>query len=198
VAQPLVAVAPERIVLRTPDKQNANLYVRLPVPLSDNDADYPALMLANYMLGTGGNSRLWKRIRETEGLSYDVRTRIAWNSIEPNSIWLGSAIFAPQNVAKVETAFREELSRALKDGFTAKELAEAQRGLLSFRRLSRAQDDSIAAGLANNLFLGRSYAVSARVDAAIEKLTLAQVNAALRKYIQPDKLVVALGGDFKP
>jgi len=198
VPQPLVAVAPERIVLRTPDKQNANLYVRLPVALSDNDADYPALMLANYMLGSGGNSRLWKRIREAEGLSYDVRTRIAWNSIEANSIWLGSAIFAPQNAPKVEAAFREELARALKDGYTAKELDEAQRGLLSFRRLSRAQDASIAAGLANNLFLGRSYAVSARVDAAIGKLTLAQVNAALRKYIHPDRLVFALGGDFKP
>lgn len=197
IPQPLVAVPPERLVLRTPDKQNANLYVRLPLPLSDTDADYPALMVANYLLGSGGNSRLWKRIRETEGLSYDVRSRVAWNSFEANSIWLGSAIFAPQNAAKVEAAFREELARALKDGFTAKELAEGQRGLLSFRRLSRAQDGSIASSLANNLYLGRTFAVSAQVDAAIGKLTLAQVNAALRKYLQPDKLVWALGGDFK-
>ena len=198
VPQPFVAVAPERIVLRTPDKQNANLFVRLALPLSDNDADYPALMMANYLLGTGGNSRLWKRIRESEGLSYDVRTRIGWSSIEANSILMGSAIFAPQNADKVEKAFREELARALKDGFEAKELAEAQRGLLSFRRLSRAQDDSIAGGLANNLFLGRTFALSGQVDAALAKLTLAQVNAALRKYVQPDKLVWALGGDFKP
>jgi zinc protease len=198
IPQPLVAVPPARLVLRTPDKQNANLYVRLPLPLSDNDADYPALMVANYLLGSGGNSRLWKRIRESEGLSYDVRSRVAWNSIEANSIWLGSAIFAPQNAAKVEAAFREELARALKDGFTAKELAEGKRGLLSFRRLSRAQDASIAGGLANNLYLGRTFAVSAQVDAAIAKLTLAQVNTALRKYLQPEQLVWALGGDFKP
>ena len=198
VPQPFVDVAPARLVLRTPDKQNANLYVRQPLPVSDNDADYPALMMANYLLGTGGNSRLWKRIRESEGLSYDVRTRIGWSSIEANSTLLGSAIFAPQNRAKVEAAFREELARALKDGFTAKELAEGQRGLLSFRRLSRAQDDSIAAGLASNLYLGRTFAISAQVDAALAKLTVPQVNAALRKYIQPDKLVWALGGDFKP
>ena len=198
VPQPFVAVAPERLVLRTPDKQNANLYVRQPLPLSDTDADYPALMMANYLLGTGGSSRLWKRIRETEGLSYDVRTRISWSSIEANSTLLGSAIFAPQNAPKVEAAFREELARALKDGFTAQELAEGQRGLLNFRRLSRAQDGSIASGLAANLFLGRTYAVSGQVDAALGKLTVAQVNAALRKYLQPDKLVWALGGDFKP
>jgi zinc protease len=198
VPNPYVAVAPERIVLKTPDKQNANLFAKLAVPLSDNDADYPALMVANYLLGSGGNSRLWKRIRENEGLSYDVRTRVAWSSHEPNSIWLASAIFAPQNVAKVERGMREEIARAFKDGFTAQELAEGQRGLLNFRRLSRAQDTSIAGGLANNLYLGRTFAVSARVDAAIEKLTIAQVNEALRKYVKPESLVFVLAGDFKP
>jgi zinc protease len=197
VPQPLVKVAPERIVLKTPDKQNANLFARLPVPLSDNDADYPALMVANYLLGSGGSSRLWKRIREKEGLSYDVRSSVAWSSHEENSTWLASAIFAPQNLPKVEAALREELARALKDGFTAQELAEGQRGLLSFRRLSRAQDSVMAASLANNLYLDRTFDVSARVDAAISKLTLAQVNEALRKYVKPDGLVTAVAGDFK-
>jgi len=198
VPNPYVAVVPERIVLKTPDKQNANLFAQLAVPLSDNDADYPALMVANYLLGSGGSSRLWKRIRESEGLSYDVRSRVAWSSHEANSSWLASAIFAPQNGAKVERAMREEIARALKDGFTAQELAEGQRGLLSARRLSRAQDTGMAAGLANNLYLGRTFAISARVDAAIEKLTLAQVNDALRKYIKPESLVFVLAGDFKP
>lgn len=197
VPQPLVPTPPARLVLRTPDKQNANLYARLAVPLSDNDADYPALMVANYLLGGGGSSRLWKRIRETEGLSYDVRSRIAWSSHEPNSTFLASAIFAPQNLPKVEAALREEMARALKDGFTAQELAEGQRGLLSFRRLSRAQDSAMAAALAGNLYLDRTFAVSAAVDAAIEKLTLAQVNEALRKYVKPENLIFALAGDFK-
>jgi zinc protease len=197
VPNPYVAVAPERIVLKTPDKQNANLFAQLAVPLTDNDADYPALMVANYLLGSGGNSRLWKRIRENEGLSYDVRSRVAWSSHEPNSAWLASAIFAPQNGVKVEQAMREEIGRALKDGFTARELAEGQRGLLNFRRLSRAQDMGIAAGLANNLYLGRTFAVSARVDAAIEKLSVAQVNEALRRYVKPESLVLVLAGDFK-
>lgn len=197
VPQPLTPVPPARLVLRTPDKQNANLYAKLAVPLSDNDADYPALMVANYLLGSGGSSRLWKRIRETEGLSYDVRSRVAWSSHEPNSTWLASAIFAPQNLPKVEAALREELAKALKDGFTAKELADGQRGLLAARRLGRAQDAAMAAGLANNLYLDRTFAVSARVDAAIEALTLAQVNEALRKYVKPESLVVAVGGDFK-
>jgi zinc protease len=198
VPQPLVPQQPQRLVLSTPDKQNATMLVRLPVPLSDHDADYPALSMANYLLGLGGNSRLWKRIRETDGLSYDVNTRVSWNSHEANSIWMASAIFAPQNAPKVEKAFREELERALRDGFSAQELAEGQRGLLNFRRLSRAQDGGIAASLANNLNLDRSFAYSGRIDAELSRLTLAQVNAALRKYLKPDNLVFVLAGDFKP
>ena len=198
VPQPLLPVAPQRLQLATPDKQNATLLVRQSVPLSDTDADYPALSMANFLLGSGGQSRLWKRIRENEGLSYDVNSSVSWNSREPHSVWQASAIFAPQNLAKVEQAFKEELARALKDGFTAQELAEGKRGMIAFRQLSRAQDRNLAGGLANNLDLGRSFAVSARVDDALGKLTLEQVNAALRTYIKPESFVSAVAGDFKP
>jgi zinc protease len=198
VPNPLRAVAPQRLQLPTPDKQNATMLVRLSVPLTDIDTDYPALSMANYLLGSGGQSRLWMRIRETEGLSYDVRSGVSWNSHEPHSVWQASAIFAPQNLAKVEAAFQQELARALKDGFTAQELAEGKRGLLAFRRLSRAQDRNLASALASNLDLGRTFAISARVDEALGKLTLEQVNAALRTYVKPDSFVSAVAGDFKP
>ncbi len=197
VEVPAQPAKPQRMVLHTPDKQNATLLAQLTLPLNDSAADYPALSMANFLLGGGGNSRLRKRIRETEGLSYDVRSHVQWNHFEANSLWLASAIFAPQNRAKVEAAFHEEIARALRDGFTAQELAEGKQGLLSFRRLSRAQDGALAVGLANNLYLGRSFAVAGRVDAALAALTLADVNAALRKYIRPQDFVMALAGDFK-
>ena len=198
VARPLVALKPDRLLLATPDKQNATMLVHLAVPLADKDPDYPAVMMANHLLGGGGSSRLWKRIREAEGLSYGVGSSIAWSTLDRNSEWQTSAIYAPQNRSKVEAAFREELARALKDGFTQQELSEGQRGLLNFRRLGRAQDGAIAYSLANNLYVDRTFAVSARVDAALAKLTLAEVNAALRKYIRPDDFAMAFAGDFKP
>jgi zinc protease len=197
VPMPLTPPAPTKLMLATPDKQNANMAVYLPVPLTDADTDYAALTVANHLLGSGGNSRLWQRIREKEGLSYGVFSWIAWNPDEPNSPWQVEAIFAPQNRAKVETAFREELARALKDGFKATELEEARRGLIATRRLQRAQDVRLAAALASNLRLDRTFAVSQKVDDAIAGVTLAQVNAALRKYLVPDALVIGFAGDFK-
>jgi zinc protease len=198
VPDPLVAPKPQRLEFKTPDKQNATLLARLSLPLNDRDADYPSLMLANYIFGSGGSSRLWKRIRESEGLSYDVRSSIQWSNFEANSAWVSSAIFAPQNRDKVERAWREELARALQDGFSAKELDEARQGLLNYRKLSRAQDGSLAAALAGNLYLGRNFLVAQKVDEALAKATLEEVNAAFRRHIKPEQLVIAFGGDFKP
>jgi zinc protease len=198
VPLPLVPVSPERFVLRTPDKQNATLFVRQALPVMDTDADYPLFMLANRMLGQGGSSRLWVRVRDRAGLSYDVGAGVGWNQHEPNSLWEGSAIFAPQNLEKVEAAFREEVARALRDGFTQRELDEAKRGLLSGRQLARSQDSNLAAALTGNLYLGRTFAVSQAVDDAITRATLADVNGALRKHLKPERFVIAAGGDFKP
>ena len=198
IPRPLVAAKPERVLLATPDKQNAILLVREALPMTDMDADYPAFTMADYLLGGGGSSRLWKRIREADGLSYGVGSNVGWSNLDANSPWQAYAIYAPQNRAKVEAAFGEETARALKDGFTAQELSEGKSSLLNFRRLARAQDDGVAGAIANNLFLGRSFARAAAVDAAIEALTLEQVNAALRKYLNPAAFSAVYAGDFKP
>ena len=197
VPQPLVAVPPQRFYERTPDKANANLRGKLSFAINDLHPEYPALEMANYMFGRGGSSRLWTRIRETEGLSYDVRSVVDWASIDDNSEWNISAIFAPQNQAKVEAALGEELARSLKDGFTQKELDDMRAGLLNSRRLNRAQDAAVAGGLASNLYLGRTFVYSQQIDDAIARLSLDQVNAAWRKYVTPQSLVLAWGGDFK-
>jgi len=195
--QPLVVLPPARLVFNTPDKQNANLSVVLPLALNDTHPDYVPLMLANHIFGSGGSSRLWQRIREKEGLSYDVRSSVQWGQIELNSPWVSSAIFAPQNQPQVEAAWRQELARSLKEGFSAAELQQAQDSLLNFRRLGRAQDRSVASQLRSLLYLDRRFALSQETDAKLARATLEQVNSAWRKYIQPERLVMAWGGDFK-
>jgi zinc protease len=196
VPRPLVPLKPERLVLPTPDKQNANLLAHLPLPLTDTHPDHVPFMLANWIVGQGGTSRLWTRIREKEGLSYDVRSGVQWNPFEANSRWTSSAIFAPQNQAKVEAAWREELQRATRDGFTQAELDEAKSALLNFRRLSRAQDDVVATQAANNLHLARRFAFAQQIDERIGAATLADVNAAWRRHFDLARVAVAWGGDF--
>ncbi|MFO1269918.1 MAG: pitrilysin family protein, partial [Rubrivivax sp.] len=197
VPRPAVAVPAQRYMLATPDKQNATLGSRLTLRLNDSSADYPLVLLANHIVGGGGSSRLWKRIRETEGLSYDVRSSVSWNAFEANSTWTSSAIFAPQNQSKVERAWRAELARSVAEGFTQAELDEAKASLANFRRLSRAQDEVVAGQAASNLFLGRTFAFAQRVDEQIAAATLEQVNAAWKRQFDPAQIAEAWGGDFK-
>jgi zinc protease len=197
VPDPWHSVKPWRVELPTPDKQNAVMNVLLSLPLNDQHPDYPALMLANHLFGAGGNSRLWNRIREKEGLSYNVYSAVQWNAWEPHSRWEVEAIFAPENRAKVEQAFQEELKRALADGFTAAELESGRKGLLNFRQLARAQDGRLASTWVSLLYLDRPFTEAERIDQALSQVSLAKVNDVLRKYLKPDQLVVGFAGDFK-
>jgi zinc protease len=173
------------------------LGVQMHLALSDNDAVYPALMLANYMLGGGGDSRLFKRIREREGLSYNVYSYIDWGDLDAHSVWHGGAIFAPSNGAKVEQSYRDELARALKDGFGEQEVLDARAALLNFRRLSRAQDERLALALQHNLELDRTFAFAQQIDSALAALTAGPVSQALRANLKPDAMAFVLAGDFK-
>jgi zinc protease len=198
VPQPMLAVAPLRELLATPGKPNATVLIEQSLAINDTHPDYAALLVANHLLGGDAMSRLWSRIREKDGLSYDVRSGVSWNNFELNSSWRASAIFAPQNRAKVEAALQEEVARALKDGFTQAELDAGRNGLLNQRRLSRAQDGAVAGMLMGNLYLDRKFALQQKTESAIAALSLAQVNDALVRYLDPKQWVLMFAGDFKP
>ena len=184
--------------LRTPDKANAVLRAGLNMRLRDDDPDFPALVLANQLLGGSSTARLPERIREKEGLSYSTYT---WFSASPlddaANLWI-SAIFAPENKARVERAVREELQRALGEGFGADEVAAAKKGLLEARYLARTQDSALAERLSRYLYLGRTLAWDVDFEKRIAALTPAEVRDALRRHLQLERLAVTKAGDFKP
>ena len=135
-------------------------------------------------------------MRVTDGLSYGVGSVLQPASIDLNSTFVLYAIFAPQNLAKVRDATAQEVSRARDGGFTDEEVATAKKALLEERRIARAQDDTLAASLVSQAFLGRTWANSAQIDEAIAAVNAAAANAALRKYVDPAGIAFAYAGDF--
>jgi zinc protease len=181
----------------TPDKANAFFIAGLNLNLRDDDPDYPALVLGNYMLGGGFlNSRLAVRIRQKEGLSYGVGSQLAAAALDKIGNFLAYAIYAPQNRDKLEQAFKEELARALKEGFTAEEIANAKTGWLQSRQVSRAQDAELSGKLLGYTFLNRTLAWDAEFEKKVEALTPEQITAAMRKHIDLAKVSLFKAGDF--
>lgn len=189
-------IAPLATTIDTPDKENGVYVARLNLDLNIDDPDYPALMLANYMFGEGGlRSRLMDRIRQKDGLSYGGGSQIDAGDLDRAGSFMISAIAAPQNLRKLDAAVREELARALKDGFSAAELAGARSGLMQQRLQTRANDGALATGWTSYLYRGRTYEWSREFEAKLMAVTPEQLNAAFRKAIDPARLSVVLAGD---
>jgi len=183
--------------LETPDKANAFFLAGLDKPMKDSDPDYPALIMGNWMLGGGAlKSRLADRIRQKEGLSYGVGSQFNADPLDPSASWIAYAMYNPANLEKLEKAFREELDKALKDGFTAEELGAAKTSWLQGQETSRTQDGALAGRLASNLFLGRDLAWQADLESKVKALTNEQIVTALRRFMDPTRLNIVKAGDF--
>src|SRR6185369_12832953 len=152
----------------TPDKANAVFFAGQRLNVRDDDPDYPAMLLGNYMLGGGFlNSRLATRIRQKEGLSYNIGSGFSAGSLDKNGQFIVQAIYAPQNAARLEAAIKEEIARALKDGFTAEEVAAAKSGYLQSVQVGRAQDAGLARRLVQYRYLNRTLAWDAELEKKI-------------------------------
>ena len=86
----------------------------------------------------------------------------------------------------------------LRDGITQEELDAARKGWLGARDQELANDDELVGTLTvrrayDRTFTGYDQALADRV----KRLTVADVNAALRRIIDPKQLVMVRAGDFE-
>ncbi|MCC5612842.1 insulinase family protein, partial [Nostoc sp. CHAB 5834] len=193
-------VKPQTQTIQTNDKTSAVFAGGMKFALRDDDPDYPAMAMANYILGEGMlNSRLATRIRVKDGLSYGVGSYIYADDNDRVGNLGAYAIYNPENGEKFDNAFREEVQKLIQDGVTADEVRAAKSAMLQEKQLERAQDRSLASKWAQYLTKneGRTFAYDASYDKRLEALTPEQVNAALKKYIDYARLSMIKAGDFE-
>lgn len=192
-----LAVDSSSQAIETPDKANASLSVGQNLEIRDDDPDYPALVLANFMLGAGINSRLFARLRQKEGISYGVGSGVSAQAQDRVGSFNGSAIFAPQNVDRLLRGFREEVEKVRAEGFMQQELDAAKTGYLQGRSQGRANDQELVGTLVARRFVGRTMtSYDEEFEKRVQALTLEQVNAAAKRHLDPAKMVMVRGGDF--
>lgn len=183
--------------IETPDKANSNFFASQQYSIRDDHPKYPALIMGNTILGGSSlASRLGNRVRQDEGLSYGVSSSFAASPIDERASLSISAIANPLNRDKLVKVIDEEVRKLVKDGVTEKELKDNIQGFLQNRRLARSRDDELASLLASNLFAGRSMEYYEKLEADVARLTIEDVNEAIREYISPDRFVIATAGDF--
>ncbi|MFD0795995.1 M16 family metallopeptidase [Maribacter chungangensis] len=185
----------------TPDKQNAMTLGFMDVKISENHKDYAALNVASSILGGGFlNSRIADRLRQKDGVSYGAGAgfQADGDTEDQNSQFYIYAIYAPANYDKVQLGFKEEIARFIENGITQEELENAVNGWTQAQNVSRAKDNELSSLINNNIFYSRDMSFHKELEAKVAQLTVADVNAAIKKYIRTyDKWSVVNAGDFK-
>ncbi|MEO8415364.1 MAG: pitrilysin family protein [Ginsengibacter sp.] len=184
--------------INIPDKTNAMCYGDINIPLKETDPDYVALDIANEMLGGGTflSSRIPVRLRESEGMSYGAGSYLSGDYKYAASSWGVYAIFNPLYKNRLDSALREEINKAVQAGFKQDEFDKAVAGWLQQRKTYLGLDNFLVYQLASYLEDGRDLQYYTDYENRVKSLTLEQVNAALKKYIDPGKITLIYAGDF--
>lgn len=166
--------------------------------MDQKNPDYPALVLANEILGSGGflSARLPMRLREKEGISYGVGSFIRIPVSNDVASWGYYALLNPTKRDAVEKAVKEEVGKALKEGFTADEVVTNKKSYANIQKTMLGMDNTLINLVNKKLQYGVPLDDYDTLSAKIQTLQVDDVNAALRKYLSLDRVTSVYAGDF--
>jgi zinc protease len=187
----------EKLVIDTPDKENAMFMSGIVFPLKDSDPDFVGLAMADFIIGSGSlSSRLGNRVRQKEGLAYGVRSGLDADAEDLSARFTVMASCNPSKIKNVDIAVFDEIKKFVEAGIDATEFAEGQKAFLAQMKIERTTDSRLASILAENLAANRSMEFYKNLELKIKNLTSKEVVDAFKKHVTADKMITIWAGDF--
>ncbi len=174
------------------EKSQSDLVIGTLAPTRKSE-DYMAASLGNSVLGQFGMmGRIGNVVREKSGLAYYAYSSLN-SGIGPGS-WEVSAGVNPKNLNKAIDLIEKELKKFVKQGVTKNELADSQANYIGRLPLSLESNQGVVSAILNiyRYDLGMDY--YQRYESLVRSVTRDDVVETARKYINPDKLVIATAG----
>ena len=162
--------------------------------------DVPTLAVMNDIVGGGFASRLFQTIRTKLGLAYAVGGGYGFAWDHPGTFHVVVMTKSESTVEATHEAL-EIIKKTPAQPFTEEELKRAKDNILNSFLFRYDTRDKVLAERVRLEFYGYPADYLETYKAALEKVTVADLNAAAKKYIQPDKLavlVVGNQGEIKP
>lgn len=186
-------------IIKVDDKKNAAMQLFTNFEMDENHPDYPALLFADQILGSGGflTSRIPNRLREKEGISYGAGSFLNIPIDNEHASWGVYAFFNPDFRDKVESATKDEINKALNEGFTEDEFKKSLESWNNSRKTSLGSDDFLLNLSETYLFFQKPLDKFDELNEKVNSLNFKQVHQTLRKYISTNKLVYIFVGSFK-
>lgn len=162
--------------------------------------DVPALAVMNDVVGGGFASRLFQRIRTQLGLAYAVGGGYGFQWDHPGEFRVVVMTKSESTVDATKQAM-DVLNGLTAAPFTETELKRAKDNILNSFLFRYDTKDKVLAERVRLEFYGYPADYLETYKAALEKVTVADLNAAAKKYIHTNKLavlVVGNGAEIKP
>jgi len=179
------------------DKPNVTVIVGQPNGLQYRDPDALALRVATAVFGQGFTGRLMANVRDKEGLTYGIGAGVSDDAFADGE-WRIEANFAPQMLDKGMESTRRQLDGWYEKGVTAAELERMKTNLIGTFKVGLATTDGLANALLNAIHRGHDVTWLDEYAKRIAALSLGEVNAAIKKHLQPEKMTVIKAGSVAP
>ena len=152
------------------------------------DPDYPAVKVMSTVLGGGMAGRFFSELRDKQGLAYTTGTQ--YPARVDQSFFLALLGTAPENVARAETALREQLTRVQRERVGDEELRVAKAYVLGNLAMDRRTNARQAWYLAAYEEAGVGYEFLDRYVGAVRAVTAADVQRVAQRYLAVIRTII--------
>jgi len=187
------AGAAQELSVPVAGKASVSIALGAATGLRYRDPESLALRVGTAILGSGFTSRLMGSVREKEGLTYGIGAGMGEDALT-DGYWRISATFAPALLAQGAASTRRELIKWAREGVTAQELAARKTNLIGSYQVGLSTTAGLAAALQQAVLRGYPVSWLDEYPHAIDALTLEEVNRAIKKHVDPEKLVLVKAG----
>lgn len=178
------------------EKTSADIYIGLPIGIDRNHKDFYPLMVGTYILGGNFSARLMQTVRDEQGLTYGIQSWVGGVDNGNDGYWAIWATFAPQLVDKGYNAAVEQLAKWLESGITKAELTAKQSTITGSYKVGLATTQGLAGAILTNADRGRPNSYLDKFPELINALTVEQINNAIQKYIDKDRMFFIAAGSL--
>ena len=175
------------------DKTSVDMFLGLPIGIDRKHDDYYALMVGNYILGGNFAARLMQTVRDQMGLTYGIYSSVRGVNDGNDGYWSIWGTFAPHLLQDGKTAAVDQVSEWI-SGVTEDELNAKKETITGSYKVGMATTGGLAGQILRNAERGYEDEMLDQYPGIIQDISLEEVNTAIKKYIDPKKLVIVAAG----
>ncbi len=185
--------APRSQTVFMPDKTSVSVVLGQATGLRYNEPDTLALRIGTAIFGSGFTGRLMANVRDKEGLTYGIYSGVG-NDTFVDGDWSIEASFAPELLEKGLESTKRQLTAWHRDGVTDAELAQRKSERAGSYKVGLSTTDGMATTILATLNRDLELSFIDQYPGRVAALTKEQVNAAIKKHLDPDKMILIEAG----